>query len=101
MTISLNINADPTVTFAALADLCIDAGVQTGLSGGSPIGGVYSGDGVTDDGNGMTYSFDPVAAGANSHAITYDFTDANTCASSASDDVQVFCTSNCNFYCAC
>ncbi|WP_298321452.1 hypothetical protein, partial [uncultured Aquimarina sp.] len=49
----------PTVTFITPADLCIDAGVQTGLSGGTATGGIYSGAGITDDGNGMTFSFDP------------------------------------------
>ncbi|WP_289046777.1 hypothetical protein, partial [uncultured Olleya sp.] len=49
----------PTVTFTAPSDLCIDAGVQSGLGSGTATGGVYSGSGVTDDGNGMTYSFDP------------------------------------------
>ena len=80
----------PVVTFTALADLCLDAGVQAGLGGGTPTGGVYSGAGVTDDVNGMTYSFDPAAAGVGVHTITYDYTDANGCSSSASDDVEVF-----------
>ncbi|WP_415376440.1 T9SS type A sorting domain-containing protein [Patiriisocius sp. Uisw_017] len=82
----------PTVVFTAPADLCITAGVQAGLSGGSPTGGVYSGAGVTDNGNGMTYSFDPAAAGAGTHTITYTFEDGNGCSSSASDDVEVFTT---------
>jgi hypothetical protein len=59
------------VTFTAPADLCIDAGVQAGLSGGTTSGGVYSGTGITDDGNGTTYSFDPAAAGVGTHRITY------------------------------
>ncbi len=80
----------PVVTFTALADLCIDAGVQSGLGSGSPTGGIYSGSGVTDDGNGMTYSFDPMGAGAGVHTITYTFTDGNSCTNSASDDVEVF-----------
>ena len=33
----------PMVAFTAPADLCIDAGVQAGLGGGTPTGGVYSG----------------------------------------------------------
>jgi hypothetical protein len=33
------------------ADLCIDAGIQSGLGSGTATGGVYSGTGVTDDGN--------------------------------------------------
>ena len=60
----------PTVTFTAPADLGEDAGVQSGLGGGTPAQGtaggdqgVYSGPGVTDDGNGMTYSFDPGGGG--------------------------------------
>ena len=80
----------PVVTFTAPADLCIDAGVQAGLGGGTPTGGVYSGPGVTDDGNGMTYSFDPAAAGVGTHTLTYTFTDTNGCTDSASDDVEVF-----------
>ncbi|MDF1698621.1 MAG: SdrD B-like domain-containing protein [Saprospiraceae bacterium] len=80
----------PIVTFTALPDLCIDAGIQAGLGGGSPIGGVYSGTGVTDDGNGMTYSFDPAVAGSGIHTITYTYTDGNGCTDSAGDDVEVF-----------
>ncbi|MFT5860865.1 MAG: hypothetical protein ACI865_002981, partial [Flavobacteriaceae bacterium] len=88
--ITITVNALPTVTFTALADLCIDAGVQAGLGSGTPTGGVYSGPGVTDDGNGNTYSFDPAAAGAGTHTITYNFTDGNGCSGSANDNVVVF-----------
>ncbi|MGH1437781.1 MAG: hypothetical protein ACRBG0_25310, partial [Lewinella sp.] len=80
----------PTVSFTAPADICVDAGVQTSLGGGTPTGGTYSGTGVTDDGNGMTYSFDPAAAGVGTHTITYTFTDGNGCTNSASDDIEVF-----------
>ncbi len=86
----IEVFALPTVTFTAPADLCIDAGVQAGLGGGTPTGGVYSGPGVTDDGNGMTYSFDPAAAGVGTHTLTYTFTDVNGCTNSASDDIEVF-----------
>ena len=80
----------PAVAFTAPADLCLNAGVQAGLGGGTPTGGVYSGTGVTDDGNGMTYTFDPAAASVGTHTITYTFTDTNGCTGSASDDVEVF-----------
>ncbi|MDX2362080.1 MAG: gliding motility-associated C-terminal domain-containing protein [Crocinitomicaceae bacterium] len=86
----ITINALPVLTFTASADLCIDAGVQAGLGGATPSGGVYSGVGITDDGNGTTYSFDPAVAGAGIHTITYDYTDGNGCSESASDDVEVF-----------
>ena len=79
----------PVVTFTALADLDVTSGVQTGLGGGLPTGGVYSGPGVTDDGNGMTYSFDPAAADIGVHALTYSFVDTDGCSGSASDDVEV------------
>ena len=46
----------PTVAFTAPADLDEDVGVQTGLGGGLPTGGIYSGPGVTDDGNGLDAS---------------------------------------------
>ena len=61
-------------------------------------GGVYSGTGVTDDGNGMTYSFDPAAAGVGIHTLTYTFTDGNGCTNSASDDVEVFALTHSNVY---
>ncbi|MDF1697428.1 MAG: hypothetical protein P1U56_16415, partial [Saprospiraceae bacterium] len=80
----------PVVTFTAPADLCVDAGVQAGLGGGTPTGGVYSGTGVTDDGNGMTYSFDPAGAGVGVHTITYTYTDIEGCEDSASDDIEVY-----------
>lgn len=93
---SFEVFAAPTVTFTAPEDLDADAGVQTGLGGGTPAQGtaagdmgVYSGPGVTDDGNGMTYSFDPAAAGVGVHTITYMYTDANGCSASASDEVEV------------
>ena len=87
--ISVTINALPTVTYTAPADLCIDTGIQTGLGGGMPSGGVYSGNGVTDDGNGLTYSFDPAAAGSGVQTITYTFTSTGGCTETANDDVTV------------
>ena len=86
----IEVFALPTVTFTAPADLCIDAGVQTDLGGGTPTGGIYDGPGVTDDGNGTTYDFDPAVAGVGTHTLTYTYTDANGCTNSASDDIEVF-----------
>ncbi|MBR9920670.1 MAG: T9SS type A sorting domain-containing protein [Bacteroidetes bacterium] len=77
-----------TGTFTAPSDLCLDALILTGQGGGTPFGGVYSGPGVTDDGNGLTYSFDPSNAGVGIQTITY--TPAGQCESAASDDVEVF-----------
>ncbi|MEL7425639.1 MAG: hypothetical protein AAFN81_21790, partial [Bacteroidota bacterium] len=94
----ITVNALPTVTMSvAGTGTCITAGVQTGLSGGTPTGGVYSGMGVTDDGNGMTYSFDPAVAGVGMTTITYTFTDGNGCTNSASDDTEVFAGGSASF----
>lgn len=62
----------------SVPEVCITSGVQTGLTGGSPSGGVYSGTGVTDDGNGSTYSFDPSVAGVGTTTVTYTVTDSCT-----------------------
>lgn len=81
---------NPIVFISDPIDLCFSAGIQTGLGGGTPSGGIYSGTGVTDDGNGLTYSFDPSAAGVGTHTIGYNFTNANGCAGNASDNIEVF-----------
>ena len=80
-----------TVSFIAPDDLCVDVGLQTGLTGGSPAGGTYSGNGVTDDGNGSSYSFNPSIAGAGTTTITY------TNGGFASDDVNVIAIPTINF----
>ncbi|MWW23596.1 Ig-like domain-containing protein [Algibacter lectus] len=87
--IELLVTPLPTVTFTAPEDLCLDAGIQADLGGGTATGGVYSGTGITDDGNGMTYSFDPAAAGVGIHTITYTLTNANGCTNAVSDDIEV------------
>lgn len=79
-----------TASLSVIDEVCASAGVQTGLSGGTPNGGTYSGDGVTDDGNGSTFTFDPAVAGVGVHTITYDV-QAGPCsvASSATDTIEV------------
>ena len=57
--------------FETTQEVCLADGIQTGLGGGAPTGGVYSGLGVTDDGNGTTYTFDPAIAGSGSVTISY------------------------------
>ncbi|MDC7993856.1 M36 family metallopeptidase [Altibacter sp. HG106] len=76
--------------FTAPSDVCANEPELEGLGGGTPSGGVYSGPGVTDDGNGATYSFDPAVAGVGVHTITYDVP-AGACsvASSDSDTIEV------------
>jgi extracellular elastinolytic metalloproteinase len=79
-----------SASFAAPRDVCEGSPVITGLGGGNPFGGVYSGPGVTDDGNGNTYSFNPVTAGPGVHTISYEVQDG-TCslASIDTDEIEV------------
>lgn len=54
-----------------IEEVCLSDGIQIGLSGGNPEGGVYSGAGVTDDGNGSTFTFDPSIGGQGTATISY------------------------------
>ncbi|WP_310992367.1 M36 family metallopeptidase [Aequorivita marina] len=71
-------------------EVCLAGGVQTGLSGGNPAGGVYSGPGVTDDGNGSTFTFDPSVGGEGLVTVTYEVNDFCTGApATLTDDINV------------
>jgi hypothetical protein len=61
----------PAVTFTAhLLDLCIDAGIQSGLGSGIATGGVYSGTGgLMMEWNNLF--LDPAALVLNTYTITY------------------------------
>ena len=50
--------------------ICIEDGVVT-LSGGFPIGGVYTGQGITDNGNGIDFNFDPSITGHGTYTVYY------------------------------
>ena len=64
-----------------MAPLCELAGPVT-LSA-TPIGGIYSGDGVTGE------MFDPANAGGGSHTVTYTYTNSLGCSNSAELDIVV------------
>jgi hypothetical protein len=77
----------PVPNISTEEEVCEGQGIQT-YGGGTPSGGVYSGPGVTDDGNGVTYTFDPSVAGIGIHAIEYNVT--TQCATgAASDTIEV------------
>lgn len=71
-------------------EVCASSQVLNDLTGGSPFGGTYSGAGVTDNGDGTSYSFDPAVAGVGVHTITYSVA-AGPCseASAATDTIEV------------
>ncbi len=80
---SFSVNPLPTVTLAIATDeLCVYNNAIT-LSGGSPAGGSYSGNGVTAG------SFDPATAGLGASTITYTYADANGCDNTATDVINV------------
>jgi len=68
---SIIVNPSPSVSFLALDDVC-DYTAAFPVSGGLPIGGVYSGPGIV----GLT--FDPSVAGIGSHILSYTYTDMVT-----------------------
>ncbi|MDX2361759.1 MAG: lamin tail domain-containing protein [Crocinitomicaceae bacterium] len=74
----------PTVTFGALADVCVYDDVFT-LTEGSPAGGSYDGIGVSI----LTDEFTPGAAGAGTHTLTYEYVDGSGCTSVATSDIVV------------
>ena len=74
------VNAQPSVSFAALADVCENSGVVN-LSGGAPNGGTYYGSGV---GGGQ---YNPIGAGT--FTLGYTYTDGNGCSDSASSSLTV------------
>lgn len=80
--LTVNDTAIVTVVFSDDA-ACIDE-ASFSLSGGSPLGGTFSGTGVT-----TSPTFDPATAGAGDHIITYAYTNNKGCITSASDTMTV------------
>ena len=81
-TTTIIVNALPPVNLPGAGPLCLNsAAIQ--LSG-TPIGGTYSGTGVSSAG-----LFTPSDAGQGSHLITYMYTDVNNCTASATTTINV------------
>ncbi|MEM9545673.1 MAG: hypothetical protein AAGA77_06855, partial [Bacteroidota bacterium] len=70
-TVDIVVNGLPVVTVSG-GPYCIDDGASN-LTG-SPMGGTFSGTGITD---GSAGTFDPMVAGVGTHTITYTYTDVN------------------------
>ena len=81
-TMTVTINSIPTVTATASSNLvCVDDSLVTLI--GSPIGGTWSGPGVTGP------SLSPTTAGVGTHAAVYSYTDLNGCQANSTVSVQV------------
>lgn len=93
---SSNSRADGTAAFdvppitleLTQPEICLANGAVS-LSGGITSGGTYSGPGVTDNGDGTTFTFDPVAAGEGDHTITYQATNCSGVLETDTDTVTV------------
>lgn len=86
----VTVNPLPQVVYAIPQGVCVSE-TSLILSGGSPTGGVYSGNAVSNN------TFSPSDAGVGSYNITYSYSDANNCTNSASTMLQVFPLPNADF----
>lgn len=76
---TINVNTSPVVSQTSFSSVCSNIGLVS-LSGGLPAGGVYSGTGVTGT------DFD---VNSGTQLLTYTYTDANGCSTSASETIVV------------
>ncbi len=81
-TSTLTVNPLPVVTFSNLQSTCLNTSTFT-LTGGSPIGGVYTGTAVSNN------QFSPATAGEGTFNITYTYTDTNGCSDASSESILV------------
>ncbi|MBE0646741.1 MAG: hypothetical protein IH596_03045 [Bacteroidales bacterium] len=78
--IIMTVTEAPEVTFTP----CFDTITATNakpilLRGGIPLGGTYSGSGVSSVSGGVLYYFNPLVAGAGTHQISYTYTNSALC----------------------
>jgi hypothetical protein len=76
---TITVNVAPVVSHDPISAICENAGV-TAISGGLPIGGTYSGTGMTGS------DFDPTLG---DQTITYTYVDANGCSESTTATITV------------
>lgn len=78
----IHLEAPEATLVLPFSEVCIDAAPLT-LSGGSPDGGAYFGEGVSDG------LFDPSATGTGTWEIYYTYTDMNGCSDTAMQSITV------------
>jgi PKD repeat protein len=79
---SITVNALPNVTMTDIGFVC-EGWDSFELSGGSPVGGTYSGNGVVSN------DFNASSAGIGTHPITYTYVDGNSCEGASTGSVTV------------
>ncbi|MFN5362701.1 MAG: lectin-like domain-containing protein, partial [Bacteroidota bacterium] len=82
-TTSIEISTPPAVTLHLPSATVCNNAVAFTLTGGMPVGGIYSGTSVAGN------QFDPTTAGRGQHLITYTYTTAAGCSSSATEILTV------------
>jgi PKD repeat protein len=80
--VTVTVNTNPTVAIGSLGQVCTyNPGFA--LTGGTPVGGTYSGTGVSSG------NFDPSISGAGTFPITYSYSDVNGCSGTAQTTIIV------------
>jgi hypothetical protein len=82
------VNAIPNVSFSGLATSNCTTDAVVILTGNHAPSGIFSGPGITDNGNG-TASFDPAIAGAGIQRVVYSYATANGCINTSLQQVTV------------
>ncbi|MEO6488728.1 MAG: hypothetical protein ABIO04_02215, partial [Ferruginibacter sp.] len=80
---TVTVNPLPVVTWNTILDEQCLTSTTYELTGGSPVGGTYSGIGVTGT------NFDASVAGVGTHTLTFTYTNANGCVNSATQTITV------------
>ena len=83
--ITITVNALPTVSFATQNSICLN-NPPLSLTGGLPIGGIYSGSGVNSG------QFFPSSTGSGTFLLTYTLTNENGCTNNAQTSIRVYST---------
>ncbi|HEY1022121.1 MAG TPA: hypothetical protein VGE06_07395, partial [Flavisolibacter sp.] len=90
-TVTITVNDLPVLSLPAFDPICSNAGTTVNLSDAAeltPVGGTWSGQGVSQDGNG-DYLFDPTGL-SGSIQLTYSYTDpATNCSSTGNVNIMV------------
>jgi hypothetical protein len=84
--LTLLVDTVPDVTLTINADTIAPDNHAILLTGGSPVGGVYSGPGVSGN------VFFPSVAGEGAHTISYTYTDAYSCSDTATQQIVILST---------
>ncbi len=80
--LTIIVNSPPAVSLSSFQSICINEGVVL-LSGGAPVGGTYSGTGIS---NGQ---LNPVIAGPGTLPINYTYTNIHGCSATATSSIQI------------